>query len=127
MNFKSIFENSKPLDYFIFIFLIIFSLFGILITRQIKTDNSNVYIEVDGKLIYILPINKDKKIFVKGALGLTEIEIKNKMVRIVNSPCKNKNCVKQGWINKGTIICLPNRVTVRVGNDNKHKIDGFTG
>lgn len=127
MNFKSIFENSKPLDYFIFIFLIIFSLFGILITRQIKTDNSNVYIEVDGKLIYILPINKDKKILVKGALGLTEIEIKNKMVRIVDSPCKNKNCVKQGWINKGTIICLPNRVIVRVGNDNKHKIDGFTG
>ena len=127
MNFKSIFETSKPLDYFIFIFLIIFSLFGILITRQIKTDNSNVYIEVDGKLIYILPINKDKKIFVKGALGLTEIEIKNKMVRIVNSPCKNKNCVKQGWINKGTVICLPNKVIVRVGNDNKHKIDGFTG
>jgi len=127
LNFKSIFENSKPLDYFIFIFLIIFSLFGILITRQIKTDNSNVYIEVDGKLIYILPINKDKKILVKGALGLTEIEIKNKMVRIVDSPCKNKNCVKQGWINKGTIICLPNRVIVRVGNDNKHKIDGFTG
>lgn len=127
MNLKKIFNGVKTTDFLIFAVLIIISSVCILITKQTITGNNNVYVEVDGKLSYVLSIDENRIISVKGIIGYTQIEIKNKMVRVIDSPCKNKDCIKQGWINKGTIICLPNRVFIRIGNEEKDIIDGITG
>lgn len=127
MNLKSIFKNTKYSDLIVFVLLIIFPLIGILITRDIINSSHNVYIEVDEKLSYILSLDEDKIISVKGIIGYTQIEIKNKKVRVISSPCKNKDCIKQGWVDKGTIICLPNRVIIRIGKNKKEMIDGITG
>lgn len=127
MNLKRNFKYIKFSDLIIFLFLIIISLIGILITGDILNNNNDIYIEVDGKLKYVLSIEEDKIISIRGILGYTQIEIKNKKVRVISSPCKNKDCIKQGWIDKGIIICLPNRVIIRIGKDKKEIIDGITG
>ncbi|MBF0459508.1 MAG: NusG domain II-containing protein [Nitrospirae bacterium] len=69
-----------------------------------------VRIEVRNKLLYKLPISEDKTIPV---VGLT-VEIKGGKVRVVDADCPGKICVKQGWIDSGAIICLPNRVVITV-------------
>jgi hypothetical protein len=74
-----------------------------------------VSIEVDSKPAYLLPLDENNIFMVQGLLGKTVIEIKDKMVRVTESPCQNKLCIKQGWIKNGNILCIPNRVMVSAG------------
>jgi hypothetical protein len=40
-----------------------------------------------------------------------------------NSPCPDKLCVKQGWTDRGAIICLPNKVIISVGEGDENILD----
>lgn len=42
------------------------------------------------------------------------VEIKNNKVRMKKSSCKNQLCVKQGWSANNPIICVPNKVAVKL-------------
>ncbi len=99
--------------------------FFILIRYQSKGNVVNI--SVNGNELVRADINIDKKFSVKGVLGITEVEIKNRKVRVIDSPCGNKICVKTGWIDKPyqSIICIPNRVVVEIINNNK-EIDAIT-
>ena len=68
----------------------------------------------DGEWIY--PLTVDRDLSVSGPLGDTLVEIRDKAVRIVDSPCPNKTCIAAGAIGaRGQwIACLPNRVFVRI-------------
>lgn len=60
----------------------------------------------------------DEGIFtVQGELGEMKIEINSGKVRVKDSSCPLKICVREGWIDSsgGEIICVPNRVVVKVG------------
>lgn len=69
-----------------------------------------VRIEVDNKLLYKLSLSEDKII----PIGGLTVQIKGGKVRVADSDCPGKVCVKQGWIDSGAIICLPNRVAITV-------------
>lgn len=69
---------------------------------------------------------ENKTITVKGDLGEVKIEIKNGKARIIESNCKEKLCIKRGWI---SIIgeysaCLPNRVFIIIKG--RSNIDGIS-
>ncbi|MCG2813263.1 MAG: NusG domain II-containing protein [Thermodesulfovibrionales bacterium] len=110
--------------------LIIISVSGFIFIKKAFPQGTDVRIEVNGKLAYKLPLNSNATIAVKGIIGDTIVEIKNRKVRITESPCPNKICVHQGWIDRGAVVCLPNRVTVFIdsseGRENK-AIDAITG
>ncbi|RMD52572.1 MAG: NusG domain II-containing protein, partial [Nitrospirae bacterium] len=55
--------------------------------------------------------------------GKNIIEIKDGKVRMAYANCPYKLCVKQGWIRKGAIICLPHKVFVIVGG--KHREEPY--
>jgi hypothetical protein len=112
----------------LFLLLIVFSIAGIVFIRELLPESQTVVIDVDGRPAYILPLNEDKTISVDGIEGLTVVEIRGSRVRITDSPCPNKLCVKQGWIKNGSVVCLPNRVvvTVRGTDDNSRGVDAVT-
>lgn len=112
---KSIFEDATAADKILLIFFVALSLAGFLYIKKIFHTGSDVIIEVNGKPEYRLSINDSAVIPVKGNLGTTVVEVKNNKVRIKDSPCSDKRCVHEGWIEKGAVICLPNRVTVLIG------------
>ncbi|MCE5194021.1 MAG: NusG domain II-containing protein [Nitrospiraceae bacterium] len=119
------FADKVLLCIFIIIPVLGFVLIGKLIPKGI-----DVIVEVDGVPAYKLPLNADTSISVKGRLGHTVIEIKNNKVHIKESPCENKICIKSGWTDRGAVICLPNRVVVRIispQENNDRKIDAVTG
>ena len=102
---------------------------GIFFMREALPKNPSAQIEVDGKPVYILPLDKDRVVSVEGPRGRTFIEIKDNRVRITESPCPNKLCVEQGWINSGGLVCLPNKVVITIG-DHEGKntaVDAITG
>ena len=57
-----------------------------------------VVITVNQKETARLPLNANQTTHIKGPLGLTEIELKKGQARIIRSPCKNKVCIKSGYI-----------------------------
>ena len=75
-----------------------------------------------------LPLDQNKTIEVTGALGNSIIEIKDRQVRFINSPCQGKQCVMTGWLHEDGQLaaCLPNGVTVQiVGRDSRFDAVNF--
>ena len=88
-----------------------------------------VVVTVNQKETIRLPLNQDQITHVKGPLGLTEIEVKKGRVRIVRSPCKNKVCIKSGYLRYADRLaaCIPNRVVVRIVGKNHRGVDAVVG
>ncbi|MBF0566279.1 MAG: NusG domain II-containing protein [Nitrospirae bacterium] len=95
---------------------------------RLVPKGSEVTIEVNNELLYKFPIDKDRSV----KISHMEIEIKDGKVRVADADCPNKLCVKQGWIDRGAIICLPNRVVISVVNpyekhDRDDEVDAISG
>lgn len=129
MSFRKILLNTTGADRILFLLLLSVSLAGIFFIKDIMPQSRSVLVEVNGKPVYILPLDKNRILSVEGPAGNTTIEIKDHAVRITDSPCSNKLCIKQGWIHSGSIVCLPNRVVVTVGDKDRQKggPDAITG
>ena len=129
MSFRKILLNTTGPDRILFLLLLSVSLAGIFFIKDIMPQSRSVLVEVNGKPVYILPLDKNRILSVEGPAGNTTIEIKDHAVRITDSPCSNKLCIKQGWIHSGSIVCLPNRVVVTIGNKDRQKDgpDAITG
>ncbi len=77
-------------------------------------------ITVNGKVYGTYPLDKDQKIDINGT---NKCEIKDGSVRMTGSTCHNKICVHSKAIDKngGSIVCLPNRVVLKItGTETKY-------
>jgi hypothetical protein len=130
LNLKGPLKSTTVADKILLSVLLLLSFSGIIFVKEVLSKGKTVLIEVDNRPVYVLPVDKDRTVSVEGPLGKTVVEIRNHRVRVTESPCHNKLCIKQGWIESGAIICLPNRVVVTIGNheDESDKIvDAITG
>lgn len=105
-------------------FLLVISISGFIFMDKFLPDSDSVRVEVDGRLHGVYPLSQDRLLSVHGPIGDTVIEIKNSRVRVISSACPNKLCVHQGFIKRGSIICLPNRVVITIGVSS---VDAITG
>ena len=53
---------------------------------------------------------------VVGPLGVSEIEIGPKGVRVISAPCAHKVCMRQGWMQRAGDVaaCVPNGLVLRI-------------
>ena len=88
----------------------------ILTKPQEDATDARVHITAEGTEYAVVPLDEDRTINVPGPLGTTVVEIRDDRVRVPDSPCPNKVCVSQGWVERPgeTIVCLPNRVSITV-------------
>lgn len=84
-------------------------------------------VEVEGRTVYELPLSEEREFEVSGPLGKTKIRVADGAVRVVDSPCPLKLCVKTGRIDRTNemIVCLPNRVIVSI-KGGKTDVDAVT-
>ena len=91
-----------------------------------KGSAKNVLIMVDGKLFKEIPINgntsQNENILVESSEGHLNVEMSNGKVRVTDSTCKDKLCIREGAISKvgDTIICLPNRISISIEGENSN-------
>ena len=98
-------------------------------TGRFYEGGKHVVVEVDGKRVLELPLDRDDVREVTGSLGKTVINIKDKEVFINKSACENKICIGMGHIHYAgeVIVCVPNRVFVTIkGNGGDESLDGVT-
>jgi len=114
------------MDKLLLICLIIFTIAGFLYSREFISSGNLVEVSLDNRPVYILDLSENREVSVRGPLGNNVIEIRGGKVRMKEAPCPNKLCVHQGWIERGSIICLPNKVFVTVGGNEDKEYDAVT-
>jgi hypothetical protein len=91
---------------------------------------NHAVVEVEGRRVLELPLDCDTITSVDGPLGKTTIEVRNRTVSIIESPCPRGFCMHMGRIRyPGEIlVCVPNRVCVSIrGNGEKRRsFDGVS-
>lgn len=121
-------------DKVLIIVVLIISLSFIFISGRKIINYSNVYAEIfiDGKLEnkYTLDNNFEKTITIETEYGINIIEIKDKKVKMIESSCPDKLCIKQGEAHSPgqLIVCLPNKLVVEITgeNDDEDEIDSIS-
>jgi hypothetical protein len=124
---KKAIRSTTIADRILFLLLIIASVAGLVYTREAFSRGSDVVVELNGKPVYTLSLDVNTEISIEGTQGRTVLEIKNSKVRMKEADCSNQTCIKQGWLSKGTIVCLPNHIVVIVGSGTKKDLDAITG
>ncbi len=117
-------------DKFLIILVLIVSIISIIIIGKATSNYDTTYAEiyVDGNLYkkYSLDKNLNEVVTIETKHGKNIIEIEGYNVRMIESSCINKLCIKQGTIHKQgqLIVCLPNKVVVQIiGKNSSSDLD----
>ena len=80
-----------------------------------SSENHVAQIYMNSSLIHELPLDVDTSLVIEGDY-LNTVTVENGKVRISKSNCPGSDCVHSGAISTSgrSIVCLPNRVEVRV-------------
>lgn len=102
-------------DIIIFISIIAFSFFS---SKRLIENNksSKVIIDSYNKSLRF-DLNIDKDITIEGLLGESKILIKDNNIQFLESPCRDKLCVKAGILKNSPLICMPNGIIIRFENN----------
>ena len=145
-------QYIRKADIILFIVLVAVGLAAsaALAMHQSESAASTVVIRSGGKFYVSYPLNKDTKLVIPAPSGtvydspshhaLTEddecteytyynvVTIKDGKVSVTGSSCKNQVCIRRGEISMPgeTIVCLPNRLVVSIGDDEGGGYDSIT-
>lgn len=99
------------------IFLIIIAVAFLFLWLIPKEQGGEAAIYVDGKIYKRIPLEKDCEINVKSEFGTNTVSVKNGTVTIIHADCPDKLCEKEKIDSSGgSIVCLPNRLSVIIEN-----------
>lgn len=83
-----------------------------------EADNAGGYAEiyVKNELFETVSLDKDRLIEVENADAHNLLEVKDGSIRMIEASCHSQTCVHTGARSSGgqTIVCLPNRVVVKI-------------
>ncbi|ACR80380.1 MULTISPECIES: NusG domain II-containing protein [Kosmotoga] len=106
----------RPLDLLVIIFLVvtIFAFSGK--SPGLAQNIAEIY--HDGMLYRTLDLTKEATYNV---LDHMVVEVSEGSVRVIESDCPEKLCVKSGWISHPDIpiVCLPNKITIIIPSNGK--------
>jgi hypothetical protein len=75
-----------------------------------------VEISVAGQAGKVFSLSRNQIVTVQGRAGESVLEIRDGRVRFSHSPCREKICIRSGWLSKGGdfAACLPNGVSAYI-------------
>ncbi len=115
----------------VFIFIMAAS-FGVLISRRLDARGGRIArIYQAGSLLHSIALNGVKKpysITIDGKRGVNTVSVEPGRICVADADCPDKLCVKCRWISKPgqMVVCLPNRLMVKIENEAAGGIDGLS-
>ena len=99
-----------------------------LIVRWMQEQGQTISVRVDRKEVYRLPLSEDREIRLMGPLGETRVRVANNHAWITDAPCPHKTCMRMGKVTRvgDMIVCIPNRIFIRVEGGREPTLDGVT-
>jgi hypothetical protein len=105
------------------------SLAAMLLISMNQKQGDRVELYQNGVLVETLPLNKDaqRKIDAEHG-GYNLIRIQDGQVSVTEASCPDQVCVRHGHTKQTAdpIVCLPNRLEVRVVYEKSHGLDGVS-
>ena len=76
-------------------------------------------VKSDGKTIDVLDLSVDGTYRYENKYGYNIVEVKDKIVRVIEADCPGHDCINKGFIkrNNESVICLPHRFEVIITSD----------
>ena len=101
---------------------------SIMLPKRLVSSGNMVLIETQNRLVGRYSLSQNRIVSLSGPIGETKVMIDNGKVAIISSPCPNHYCVNMGHLYApgGALICVPNEIIVRVGDDGSQKLDAIS-
>lgn len=84
----------------------------------------------DGKVIRTIDLERteEESFVIQGENGTNTVQVEPGRIRVQAADCPDQVCVHQGWISDGTvpIVCLPNKLVIRIVGGEKDGLDALT-
>ncbi|MCR5485577.1 MAG: NusG domain II-containing protein [Clostridiales bacterium] len=95
----------------------------LLLFRFVPFGGNVAVISQNGKELYRIDLDKVSEAYTID-LGGNVVLVENGAVSMQSADCPDKLCVRQGKIKNGShpIICLPNRVEIKIENDGEKDV-----
>ena len=108
--------------------LAVLSLF-LLGLKFIQPPGGEVDVYVDNELIDSISLDSDNEYEYIGELGAVKVLAKEGKVRVIESNCPLKSCIRQGAVSRQgeTIVCVPNKFLLVVTEGESRAVDGVVG
>ncbi len=96
--------------------------------KNIKTDELNVEVYVDGELLEVLPMDKEGIFTYETEYGTNVLEIYDHKASIIEATCPDQICVNSSDIFRPNqnIVCLPFRFHVLVQGEGEVEFDAVS-
>jgi hypothetical protein len=101
---------------------------GLFLIRSSENEGQTVSIFLENRELYRLLILEDRIIVVQGKIGETVVKIEHGKVCIESAPCPHQLCKNMGRIYRSgeSIVCIPNRLLIRIEGSDERSIDSIT-
>lgn len=98
---------------------------AVLVMRLVSSDGTKAVIYVNGTEYGSYPLENDAEIEVKTKYGENTVVIKDGEVFVKDASCPDKICEKTHSVSRGgeSIVCLPNRMSVRIVSEKESVVD----
>ena len=106
-------------DFILISIVLVISIVLIILFNSGSSEYAYVY--YDGNLISTINLNVNSEYELAGYNGKVLLEVGNKKLRVKKESSPLHLCSRQGWTNNGTIVCLPNKIVIKI--DSKDEID----
>jgi len=107
LNRREILSHFTLADGILIVFVVLTIIVSSLFVYKKSAKSDYAVIEYNGKIENI-SLNKDKVFTLENGIV---IEVKDGRIRVKDSDCPQKICVKHGWLRyaNDVIVCLPNK------------------
>lgn len=117
-------------DYILIFFILILAVsFDFILAKNTSqyAENGVVNIYYKDEIYDTIPLNIDTTINIDTETSHNTVEIKDGKVNMIDADCPDKYCVHEKEIefNNQTIVCLPNRIVVKIESSQESDIDAF--
>ncbi len=108
--------------------LIALGVLSLVALDHFRAPGARVIIEVDGQIVHQSDLSATEEVTLTGPIGRTVVRVHQRSARVSYSDCPEKVCVKTGKIHRAgeMIVCVPNKVVVKIEGTRKNLFDVIT-
>ena len=126
---RGVWQLLTPADRVLIGALLVASAASLAAVRQLRSAGQTVVVEADNREVYRGPLREERRLVLHGPVGVTVVEIRDGTARVSSSDCQLHICVRSGKISQAgsVIVCVPNRVVVRIEGRGHNRFDAVVG